>query len=36
VLKPTRAAAAETGASALRLGGDVALNCVANGRMVRD
>jgi carbamoyltransferase len=36
VLRMTRALAAETGANNLCLAGGVALNCVANGRLVRD
>ncbi len=36
VLRMTRALAAETGAKNLCLAGGVALNCVANGRLLRD
>ncbi|MGH7369207.1 MAG: carbamoyltransferase family protein [Candidatus Rokuibacteriota bacterium] len=36
VLRLTRAAAAETGAENLCLAGGVALNCVANGKVLRD
>ena len=36
VLRMTRALAAETGANNLCLAGGVALNCVANGRLLRD
>jgi carbamoyltransferase len=36
VLRLTRAIAAETGAKELCLAGGVALNCVANGKIVRD
>jgi len=36
VLRLTRAVAAETGARQLCLAGGVALNCVANGKIVRD
>jgi len=36
VLRLTRAAAAETGAGDLCLAGGVALNCVANGKVLRD
>jgi carbamoyltransferase len=36
VLRMTRALAAETGAENLCLAGGVALNCVANGRILRD
>jgi carbamoyltransferase len=36
VLRITRALAAETGAKNLCLAGGVALNCVANGRLLRD
>jgi carbamoyltransferase len=36
VLRMTRSLAAETGAKNLCLAGGVALNCVANGRMLRD
>jgi len=36
VIKLTRAVAAETGARALCMAGGVALNCVANGRVLRD
>ena len=36
ILRMTRALAAETGAKNLCLAGGVALNCVANGRLLRD
>ncbi len=36
VIKLTRAVAAETGARALCMAGGVALNCVANGQVLRD
>src|SRR4029077_821380 len=36
VLRLTRALAAETGAENLCLAGGVALNCVANGKVLRD
>ena len=36
VLRLTRSIAAETGAKQLCLAGGVALNCVANGKIVRD
>ena len=36
VLRMTRSLAAETGAKNLCLAGGVALNCVANGKMLRD
>jgi carbamoyltransferase len=36
VLRLTRSIAAETGSPNLRLAGGVALNCVANGKVLRD
>ena len=36
ILRLTRTLAAETGARSLCLAGGVALNCVANGKVLRD